>query len=357
MKKLINNPDDIIKEQLEGMQAAHGDLLKVNYEPAYVVRAGGPVKGKVALVSGGGSGHEPLHAGFVGHGMLHAACPGEVFTSPTPDQMHEAIKAVDGGAGVLNIVKNYTGDVMNFEMAAELAIADGIKVQNVVIDDDIAVKDSLYTAGRRGVGATVLIEKICGAAAEQGQSLEEITELCHTLNLNARSMGMALTSCITPSNGTPSFEIGDDEMEIGIGIHGEPGIERQKVKSVDEITEMMTKAILEDSGYTRTVKHYDFDKGEWVESEATDNDFQKGDQVIAFVNSMGGTPVSELYGVYRKLAEVLESHGISIARKLVGPYITSLEMQGCSITLMRVSDEQLKLWDAPVKTPGLRRGI
>lgn len=357
MKKLINNPDNIIKEQLEGMQAAHGDVLKVNLDPAYVVRADGPVKGKVALVSGGGSGHEPMHVCFVGHGMLHGACPGEVFTSPTPDQMHEAIKAVDGGAGVLNIVKNYTGDVMNFEMAAELAIADGIKVQNVVIDDDIAVKDSLYTAGRRGVGATVLIEKICGAAAEEGQSLEEIAKLCHKLNLNARSMGMALTSCITPSNGTPSFEIGDDEMEIGIGIHGEPGIERQKVKSVDEITEMMTKAILEDSGYTRTVKHYDFDKGEWVESEATDNDFQKGDQVIAFVNSMGGTPVSELYGVYRKLAEVLESHGISIARKLVGPYITSLEMQGCSITLMRVTDEELKLWDAPVKTPGLRWGV
>jgi dihydroxyacetone kinase-like protein len=357
MKKLINHPDDIIKEQLEGMQAAHGDVLKVNLDPAYVVRADGPVKGKVALVSGGGSGHEPMHAGFVGHGMLHAACPGEVFTSPTPDQMHAAIKAVDGGAGVLNIVKNYTGDVMNFEMAADLAIADGIKVQNVVIDDDIAVKDSLYTAGRRGVGATVLIEKICGAAAEQGQSLDEIAKLCHKLNLNTRSMGMALTSCITPSNGTPSFEIGDDEMEIGIGIHGEPGIERQKVKSVDEITEMMTKAILEDSGYTRTVKHYDFNKGEWIESEATDNDFQKGDQVIAFVNSMGGTPVSELYGVYRKLAEILDKQGIKIARKLIGPYITSLEMQGCSITLMRVTDEELKLWDAPVKTPGLRWGV
>ncbi|MFW6347485.1 MAG: dihydroxyacetone kinase subunit DhaK [Cyclonatronaceae bacterium] len=357
MKKLINNPDDIIKEQLEGMEAAHGNLLRINYHPAFVTRAGGPQKGKVALVSGGGSGHEPLHAGFVGHGMLHAACPGEVFTSPTPDQMHEAIKAVDGGAGVLNIVKNYTGDVMNFEMAADLAIADGINVQNVVIDDDIAVKDSLYTAGRRGVGATVLIEKMCGAAAEEGQSLKEVADLCRTLNLNARSMGMALTSCITPSNGTPSFEIGDDEMEIGIGIHGEPGIERHKIKSADEIAEMMTTSILDDTGYTRTVRSFDADKGEWVEEELTENDFKEGDQVIALVNSMGGTPVSELYIIYRKMTQVLSQRGITVARSLVGPYITSLEMQGCSITLMKVSDEQLKLWDAPVHTPGLRWGM
>lgn len=357
MKKLINNPDDIIKEQLQGMEAAHSHLLKVNYDPAFVTRAGGPVKGKVALVSGGGSGHEPLHAGYVGYGMLHAACPGEVFTSPTPDQMHEAIKAVEGGAGVLNIVKNYTGDVMNFEMAADLAMADGVKVQNVVVDDDIAVKDSLYTAGRRGVGATVLIEKMCGAAAEQGQSLEEVARLCRTLNLNAASMGMALTSCITPSNGTPSFEIGDDEMEIGIGIHGEPGIKREKLKSADEIAEMMTSAILDDTGYTRTVKSFDSDKGEWLEEQATENDFQSGDQVIAMVNSMGGTPASELYIIYRKMAAVLAQRGIKVARSLVGAYITALEMQGCSITLMKVTDEQLKLWDAPVHTPGLRWGM
>ncbi len=356
MKKLINKPDDVIREQLEGMQAAHADLLKVNYEPFYITRAGGPVKGKVALVSGGGSGHEPMHGGFVGHGMLHAACPGEVFTSPTPDQMHEAAKAADGGAGVLNIVKNYTGDVMNFEMAAELAMADGIKVQNIVIDDDIAVKDSLYTAGRRGVGSTVLIEKICGAASEKGYDLEKLSALCRTLNQNGRSMGMALTSCITPGNGEPSFEIGDDEMEIGIGIHGEPGIKRDKIKSVDEITEMMTVSIIEDKPYTRKLKEWDFGKNEWVERELTDEPLKKGDKVIAFVNSMGGTPVSELYGVYRKMAQITDKFGLKIVRNLIGPYITSLEMQGCSITLMKVDDEMIKLWDAPVYTPGLKWG-
>ena len=357
MKKLINKPDNVIKEQLEGMQAAHPDLIKVNFEPYFITRAGGPSKGKVALISGGGSGHEPMHGGFVGHGMLHAACPGEVFTSPTPDQMHLAAKAAHGGAGVLNIVKNYTGDVMNFEMAAELAIAEGIKVQNIVIDDDVAVKDSLYTAGRRGVGATVLIEKICGAAAEEGYDLEKLSDLCRTLNQNSRSMGMALTSCITPANGTPSFDIGEDEMEIGIGIHGEPGIERKKIASVDEIAEEMTLAILNDGAYTRTTKEWDFKKNEWVEKKVTDEPFKKGDNVIAFVNSMGGTPVSELYGVYRKMKEVTDKHGIKIVRNLIGPYITSLEMQGCSITLMKVSDAHVKLWDAPVFTPGLKWGM
>lgn len=339
------------------MQAAHPDLIKVNFEPYFITRAGGPVKGKVALISGGGSGHEPMHGGFVGHGMLHAACPGEVFTSPTPDQMHLAAKASDGGAGVLNIVKNYTGDVMNFEMAAELSIAEGIKVQNIVIDDDVAVKDSLYTAGRRGVGATVLIEKICGAAAEEGYNLEKLSDLCRTLNQNSRSMGMALTSCITPANGTPSFEIGDDEMEIGIGIHGEPGIERKKIATVDEIAEEMTLAILNDGPYTRTTKEWDFQKNEWVEKKLTDEPFKKGDNVIAFVNSMGGTPVSELYGVYRKMKQVTDKHGIKIVRNLIGPYITSLEMQGCSITLMKVSDAHVNLWDAPVFTPGLKWGM
>ncbi len=355
MKKLINHPDNVLKEQLQGMQLAHADLINVHFDPYYITRKDAPVKGKVALISGGGSGHEPMHGGFVGKGMLDAACPGEIFTSPTPDQMYEAAKAVDGGAGVLNIVKNYTGDVMNFEMAADLARADGIKVQNIIIDDDVAVKDSLYTAGRRGVGTTVLVEKICGGAAEAGYDLEKLSALCRKVNQYGRSMGMALTSCITPANGSPSFEIGDDEMEIGIGIHGEPGIKREKMKSLDEITEEMTMGIIEDPAYTRKHKEWSFEKDEWIEVEQTDEPFQKGDSVIAFVNSMGGTPVSELYGVYNKMNEVCEKNGIKVVRNLIGPYITSLEMQGCSITLLKVDDEILKFWDAPALTPAFRR--
>jgi dihydroxyacetone kinase-like protein len=357
MKKLINAVDDVVKEQLEGMAAAHPDLLKVNYEPYYVVRADAPVQGKVALVSGGGSGHEPMHGGFVGMGMLDGACPGEVFTSPTPDQMYEAAKAVDGGAGVLFLAKNYTGDVLNFEMAAELAFADGIKVQSILIDDDAAVKDSLYTAGRRGVGTTVLAEKIVGAAAEAGYDLKQCADLARKVNQYGRSLGMAITSCIVPAAGKPTFDLGDDEYEFGIGIHGEPGRERYKMQTVDEITEKLALAIIEDGAYTRTVREWDNEKGEWYDLELTDDPFKEGDQVIAFVNSMGGTPVSELYAVYRKLAQVCEAKGLTIARNLIGPYITSLEMQGMSITLLKADDEILKFWDAPVKTPGLRWGV
>ena len=265
-------------------------------------------------------------------GMLDAACPGEVFTSPTPDQMEAATKAVDGGAGVLHIVKNYTGDVMNFEMAADLGRDGGIEVEAVVIDDDVAVKDSLYTAGRRGVGATVLAEKICGAAAEQKRSLKDVSELCRKVNANGRSMGMALTSCIVPAAGKPTFELGDDEMEIGIGIHGEPGRERRKVAPAKEIVELLATPIVEDLPYKR------------------------GDEVLAFVNSMGGTPLIELYVIYNDLHKFLEGRGIKITRNLIGPYITSLEMQGCSITLLKLDDELTKLWDAPVKTAGLRWG-
>ena len=296
-----------------------------------------------------------MHGGFVGKGMLDAACPGEIFTSPTPDQMHEAAKATDSGAGVLNIVKNYTGDVMNFEMAADLAREDGVKVQNIVIDDDIAVKDSLYTAGRRGVGTTVLAEKICGGAAEDGYDLEKLSALCRKVNRYGRSMGMALTSCITPANGTPSFEIADDEIEIGIGIHGEPGMSREKIKPADEITEMMTHEIIDDKPYKRTLKEWSFKKDDWVEVEVEDAPFKKGDSFIVFVNSMGGTPVSELYAVYRKVTEVLDQRGMKIARNLVGPYITSLEMQGCSITLLKADEEILKYWDAPADTPAFRK--
>ena len=357
MKKLINAVDDVVKEQLEGMAAAHPDLLKVHFEPNYVYRADAPLAGKVALISGGGSGHEPMHGGFVGMGMLTAACPGEVFTSPTPDQMYEAAMAVDGGAGVLFLVKNYTGDVLNFETAAEMAAAEGIKVQSILIDDDVAVKDSLYTAGRRGVGTTVLAEKIVGAAAEAGHTLEYCAHLCRKVNMYGRSMGMALTSCTVPAAGKPTFVLGEDEMEIGIGIHGEPGQKRMSMVTVDEITEMMAMEIIKDGPYSRTVREWDQENSAWVDKDLTDEPLKAGDNVIAFVNSMGGTPVSELYAAYRKLAEVCEANGLTIVRKLIGPYITSLEMQGFSITLLKADDEILKFWDAPVKTPGLRWGV
>jgi dihydroxyacetone kinase-like protein len=357
MKKLINAVPDVVKEQLEGMAAAHPDQLKVHFEPNFVYRADAPVAGKVAVISGGGSGHEPMHGGFVGMGMLDAACPGEVFTSPTPDQMYEAAKTVNSGAGVLFLVKNYTGDVLNFETAAELAHAEGIPVQNILIDDDVAVKDSLYTAGRRGVGTTVLVEKIVGAAAEAGYNLDQCADLARKANSYGRSMGMALTSCTVPAAGKPTFELAENEMEIGIGIHGEPGQKRMALTSVDEITEMMANEIINDGAYTRTVREWDRDNGEWVEKSLTDEPFKKGDKVIAFVNSMGGTPVSELYAVYRKLAEVCEANDLEIVRTLIGPYITSLEMAGMSITLLKADDEILRFWDAPVKTPGLRWGV
>jgi dihydroxyacetone kinase-like protein len=263
----------------------------------------------------------------------------------------------EGGAGVLYIVKNYTGDVMNFEMAADMLRGEGVDVLNLLIDDDAAVKDSLYTAGRRGVGTTVLAEKICGAAAEKGYDLKKVADLCRKVNINGRSMGMALTSCTVPAAGKPTFDLPEDEMEIGIGIHGEPGRKRMKLKTADEITEMLSLAIIEDPAYTRNVREWDEGQGDWVEIELVDPPLQAGDQVLAFVNSMGGTPEIELAIVYRKLHEICEKKGLKIVRNLIGPYITSLEMQGCSITLLKMDDELLDLWDAPVKTPGLRWGI
>ena len=333
MKKLINKPEDVVVEELQGIEIAHPDLVKVHYDPNYIVRADAPVKGKVALVSGGGSGHEPMHGGFVGMGMLDAACPGAVFTSPTPDQMLEATKAVDGGAGVLHIVKNYTGDIMNFEMAADLAKGEGIDVEAVVVDDDVAVKDSLYTAGRRGVGLTVLMEKIVGAAAEEGRSLKEIADLAKKINGQGRSMGMALTSCTVPHAGKPTFDLPEDEMEIGIGIHGEPGRKRMKIKSADEITEMLIMPVIDDIP------------------------FKSGEEVLLFVNGMGGTPLIELYIVYRKAVEIAEKKGLKVVRHLIGPYITSLEMAGASITMLKMDSDLVKLWDAPVKTAGMRWGV
>jgi phosphoenolpyruvate---glycerone phosphotransferase subunit DhaK len=332
MKKLINSPDAVVRDALRGTEAAHGDRLRISYDPAMVVRADAPVQGKVGIISGGGSGHEPMHGGFVGPGMLDAACPGEVFTSPTPDQMAEATKAVNGGAGVLHVVKNYTGDVMNFDMAADLGKSEGIEVEAVVTNDDVAVEDSLYTAGRRGVGVTVLLEKICGGAAEDRRSLQEVAELARRVNANGRSMGMALTPCITPASGEPSFELADDEVEIGIGIHGEPGRFREKIGPASQIVERLFTPIVEDLP------------------------FSSGDRVLAFVNGMGGTPLIELYIVYAEVAKLAEQRGLTIERNLIGNYITSLEMQGCSITLVKLDDEMLRYWDAPVDTPGLRWG-
>jgi len=330
MKKLINAADEVVRDALEGMALAHSDRVRVNLDPAYIVRADAPVQGKVGIVSGGGSGHEPMHGGFVGRGMLDAACPGEIFTSPTPDQMAEATKAVDGGAGVLHIVKNYTGDVMNFEMASDLARGEGSEVASVVINDDVAVEDSLYTAGRRGVGLTVIAEKICGAAAEERRSLDEVADICRRVNDQGRSMGMALTAPTTPASGQPSFELGGDEIEIGIGIHGEPGRYREAMRPAHDVVERLTTPVVEDLP------------------------FEAGDNVLAFVNGMGGTPLVELYVVYRDLHRFLEQRGINITRNLIGSYITSLEMAGCSITLLRLDDELTRLWDAPADTIAYR---
>jgi dihydroxyacetone kinase-like protein len=333
MQKILNDPADLVDEALRGMAAAHPEL-RIDAENRVVFRGDAPVQGKVGLVSGGGSGHEPMHGGFVGPGMLDAACAGEVFTSPVPDQMVAATQGVDGGAGVLHIVKNYTGDVLNFEMAAEMVAADsGIEVESVVVDDDVAVQDSLYTAGRRGVGLTVLLEKIVGAAADEGRSLADVAALARKVNGQGRSMGMALTSCTVPSAGGPTFDLPAGEMELGVGIHGEPGRSRVPVAPARELAPMLLEPIL------------------------ADLDFTAGGGVIAFVNGLGATPLLELYLLYGEVKAVLDKAGVSVARSLVGPYITSLDMAGCSVTLLQADDELLRLWDAPVRTPGLRWGV
>ena len=332
MKKLINDPQDVVAEALLGIEAACPEV-RVDHANRIIYRGDAPKASKVGLVSGGGSGHEPLHGGFVGLGMLDAACAGQIFTSPTPDQMLEATKGVDAGAGVLHIVKNYTGDVMNFEMAAELAAAEtGITVDTVVVNDDVAVQDSLYTAGRRGVGVTVLLEKLVGAAAEEGRDLPELVSLARAVNDAGRSLGMALTSCTVPAAGKPTFALAEDEMELGIGIHGEPGRRRVALGSAREIAEQLLEPIL------------------------ADLDFTSG-PVIVMVNGMGGTPLIELYLMYGEMAKIINKAGITVARNLVGNYITSLEMAGCSVTLLRGSEEWIGLWDAPVNTAGLRWGI
>ncbi|MFE4196249.1 dihydroxyacetone kinase subunit DhaK [Paenarthrobacter sp. NPDC056912] len=332
MKKLINDPRAVVDESVEGFGMAHADIVDVHPEPKFVVRKGAPVAGKVALVSGGGSGHEPLHAGFVGLGMLDAAVPGAVFTSPTPDQIIPATVAVDSGAGVVHIVKNYTGDVLNFETAAEMAQAEGVHVRSVLVNDDVAVEDSLYTAGRRGVGGTVLVEKIAGASAQRGDDLDTVTAIAERVVANVRTMGVALSGCTVPHAGTPSFELADDEVEIGIGIHGEPGRHRIAMESADAITDRLLEPVLEDLALA------------------------SGDKVLLFVNGMGGTPQSELYIVYRRAAQVLAEHGATVERSLVGNYVTSLEMQGCSVSVLRLDEEMTRLWDAPVHTAALRWG-
>jgi dihydroxyacetone kinase-like protein len=333
MKKLINDPNDVVLEALRGIEAAHPDL-RVDYENKVVYRGAAPKTGKVGIISGGGSGHEPLHGGFVGHGMLDAACAGDVFTSPVPGQILAATKLVDGGAGILHVVKNYTGDVMNFEMAAEMAAAEtGARVVSVVTDDDVAVQDSTWTAGRRGVGATVLLEKIAGAAAEQGRDLDEVARIARAVNANGRSMGLALTSCTVPAVGHPTFELGEDEMELGVGIHGEPGRQRLPLAPAREVASLLVEPVL------------------------SDLPFAKGDPVIAFVNGLGGTPLIELYLMFNEVQKLLDQHGVPVARSLVGSYITSLDMAGVSVTLLRVDDELLSLWEAPVSTPALRWGV
>jgi dihydroxyacetone kinase-like protein len=333
VKKFINDPEDVVPEALAGIAAAHPGLVRVDFENSLIIRADAPVQGKVGLISGGGSGHEPLHGGFVGAGMLDAACAGAVFTSPVPDQMSAASRAVDGGAGVLHIVKNYTGDVLNFRMAAELVEDDGIQVESVVMDDDVAVVDSLYTAGRRGTGATVLAEKLAGARAEAGGKLSEVADIAKRVNDNSGSFGVALTSCATPASGTPIFDLGPDEIEVGVGIHGEPGRRRVKHTNAHEIAEMMIDPILEDLKPA------------------------SGSSVLAFVNGLGGTPLIELYLLFNEVNQRLTSEGLKITRSLVGNHITSLEMAGASITLLVLDDELAGLWDAPVNTAALRWGV
>lgn len=332
MKKIINAPETVLADALAGIAAAHPSL-SVDVENKVIRRAGGMRVGKVALLSGGGSGHEPLHGGFVGFGMLDAACPGEVFTSPVPGQMVSAAQAVDGGAGVVFIVKNYTGDVLNFQMAAELATEEGVMVETVLVNDDVAVQDSTWTAGRRGTGATVFVEKIAGALAEKGADLASVVAVARHVNASSRSFAVALNACTTPASGKPGFELPEDEIEVGVGIHGEPGRSREKLRPAKEIVATALDAILDDLPLA------------------------DGDQTIVMVNGLGATPLLELYVAFNEVAAALAAKGIVIARSLVGNYVTSLDMAGVSLTVCKADPDMLALWDAPVSTPALRWGI
>lgn len=331
MKKIINNPEAVVNEMLEGLVKAHPEYVRRLEGFDVLVRSNSPVEGKVALVSGGGSGHEPSHGGYVGKGMLDGAVAGEVFTSPTPDQVFEAIKAVNGGKGVLLVIKNYTGDVMNFEMAGEMADAEGIEVANVVVNDDVAVEDSTWTTGRRGIAGTVFIHKIAGAAAEKGKDLEEVKRIAENVIANVRSMGMSLTPCTVPAAGKPSFQLEEDEMEVGLGIHGEPGTHRDKIKSADEITKHLLDKILEDISV------------------------DKGEEVAVMINGLGGTPLMELYIMNRAAHKLLEEKGIKVYKTLVGNYMTSLEMAGASVSILKLDDELKELLDAEADTPAFKQ--
>ncbi|MEN2768589.1 dihydroxyacetone kinase subunit DhaK [Ornithinibacillus xuwenensis] len=328
MKKIINDPNQVVQDMVDGLIAANPDSLKQVPNTFVVARADAPVAGKVALVSGGGSGHEPAHAGYIGKGMLDAAVCGEVFTSPTPDQVLEGIKAVDSGNGVLLVIKNYTGDVLNFEMAAELAEAEGIQVEKVIVNDDVAVEDSSFTTGRRGIAGTVFVHKIAGAKADSGAKLEAVKAVANKVVTNVRSMGIALTPCTVPAAGKPSFTLEDHEMEIGMGIHGEPGIDRTSIASADEIATTLTEKVLED---------FDF-----------------SGEVAVLVNGLGATPEMELYIMNKKLHEILSERGIKIYRTYVGEYMTSLEMAGCSVSLLKLDDELKELLDAESTAPAFR---
>jgi phosphoenolpyruvate---glycerone phosphotransferase subunit DhaK len=331
MKKLINHPEEVVQEMVAGFVAAYPKHVKQVPDTSVIVRAESPVQGKVGLVSGGGSGHEPSHGGFVGKGMLDGAVAGEVFTSPTPDQVFEAIKAVDGGKGVLLIIKNYTGDVMNFEMAAELAEMEGIKVAKVVVNDDVAVEDSSYTIGRRGIAGTVFVHKIAGALAETGASLEEVEAVANKVVQNVRSMGMALTPCTVPAAGKPGFSIGETEMEIGMGIHGEPGIERTDILPADQVAETLLNKVLEDLK------------------------IQENNKVAVMINGLGATPLMELYIVNNKVTKILKEKNIEVHETFVGEYMTSIEMAGCSISVLQLDDELEELLDAKANTPAFRK--
>ncbi|ARI76420.1 dihydroxyacetone kinase subunit DhaK [Halobacillus mangrovi] len=331
MKKLINDPNQVVTEMLEGIVSAYPESMKRVEGTTCIVRKDAPVKDKVALVSGGGSGHEPAHAGFVGQGMLDAAVAGEVFTSPTPDQVLEGIKAVDGGEGVLLVIKNYTGDVMNFEMAAELAEAEGINVEKVVVNDDVAVEDSSFTTGRRGVAGTVFVHKLAGAKAEAGGSLLEVKEVAEKVIANVRSMGVALSPCIMPTSGEPGFELAEDEVEMGVGIHGEPGIEKKKLVTANEIAKELTEKVLPELELDRSV------------------------EVAVMVNGMGATPEMELYVVNRKIQAILSEKGVQVHETFIGEYMTSLEMAGCSLTVLKLDDELKELLDSRSKAPAFRK--
>ncbi|MFH5843335.1 dihydroxyacetone kinase subunit DhaK [Haladaptatus sp. CMAA 1909] len=330
MKKLINEPSAVVDEMLDGMVAAHPDEVRRLPDSNVLVRADAPVEGKVAVVSGGGSGHEPTHAGYLGQGMLDGAASGEVFTSPTADEVSEMVQACDGGEGVLMVIKNYEGDVMNFETAGEMAeMESDVDVAQVVVNDDVAVEDSLYTSGRRGVCGTIFVHKVAGAMADEGGDLDEVQRVAQKVIDNVATMGTALTSCITPEKGEPTFDLGEDEIELGIGIHGEPGVERTETMSADEITERLTENVLDDL------------------------DLDSGTEIATIVNGMGGTPLSELYIVNRKLQSILEDEGLETWDAWVGDYMTSLDMQGCSVTVLALDDELKELLAHPVETPAL----